>query len=76
MNDDYGFRRDRMPSTETRRYADLITLVREIVNDAEESLEARERIHGEIWELANDAEKEALTEFSAWFEVEPPEEAA
>lgn len=53
-----------MPSTETRRYADLITLIRETVNDAEDDFK---HIPNEIWDLANKEEKEALKTFSSWF---------
>lgn len=70
FEDDYG-RGRRMPSTETRRYADLITLIRDIVADAEESPDRQQAIKDEIWELAGNDEKEAIMEFTGWFEVEP-----
>lgn len=54
-----------MPSTETRRYADLIVLIREIVNDAEED----EAPYQKIWELANEEEKKALVKFGSMMEL-------
>jgi hypothetical protein len=69
--DDYG--RRRMPSTESRRYADLITLVRDLVADAEESNARQGEIYREIWDLASKQERDALLEFASWFEIEPPD---
>jgi hypothetical protein len=59
-----------MPSTETRRYADLITLIRETVNDAASEDFGPGVVYGDIWRLANDEEKKALVEFSSWFQQE------
>lgn len=70
MNDDYG--RNRVPSTEARRYADLITLVRDIVNDAEENNTRQGEIYREIWDLASKQERDALLEFASWFDVPAP----
>lgn len=66
--------RKQVPSTETRRYADLITLIHETVNDAYEE-DAWKDILKEIWELANSEERKALIEFADWFNyVTDPEE--
>jgi hypothetical protein len=54
-----------MPSTQTRRYMDLITLIRETVNDAAES--GWKEIRSTILELSSKEEDTAIKEFAAWF---------
>ncbi len=55
-----------MPSTETRRYADLIVLIRECVNDAI-ACDNWKEVAQPIWDIANDDERGCLTEFGTWF---------
>lgn len=58
-----------MPSTETRRYADLITLIREAVNNAAVGEElSEEEVYQKIWALASKGERDAILTFCSWFQ--------